>query len=86
MLTRFYAIDPLKLQDTIGNILALEVGIGNIMETQETIDDDMNIMTVQELDDFMNQGWEKKFGRFSFSSHMGSVRKGSTGSKELMNF
>ena len=60
MLTRFYAIDPLKLQNTIGNILALEVGIGNIMETQETIDDDMNIMTVQELDDFMNQGWDKR--------------------------
>ena len=55
MSTRFHAIDPVKLQDTIGNILALEVGIGNILEAAETIDDDLNIMTVQELDDFMNQ-------------------------------
>ena len=44
------------MQDTVGNILALEVGIGNILETEETIDDDLNIMTLQELDDFMNQG------------------------------
>ena len=46
--TRFYAIDQNRLQDTIGNILALEINIGSLLATEETVeDDDLNIMTLQ---------------------------------------
>ena len=48
MSTRFYAIDQNRLQDTIGNILALEINIGSLLATEETVeDDDLNIMTLQ---------------------------------------
>ena len=40
------------MQDTIGNILALEINIGSLLATEETVeDDDLNIMTLQVIFD-----------------------------------
>ena len=54
--TRYYEINPYELQARIGNVLALETEIGSRLETEETIeDDDMNVITLKELEEFMNE-------------------------------
>ena len=54
--TRYYDINPYQLQASIGNVLALETEIGSRLETEETIeDDDMNVITLKELEEFMNE-------------------------------
>ena len=52
--TRFYEINEKKLQSRVGNVLAMEIDIGNILNEKEEIDDNLNIMTFTELETLIN--------------------------------
>lgn len=52
--TRYYAVDENKVSQAIGNVLSLEVSIGSILDEENTIDDDLDIVTVEDLETLLD--------------------------------
>ena len=53
--TRFYILDPHVLAADLGDILAVETQIGSIFDDNITRDDDLNILTFEEVQNIINK-------------------------------